>query len=320
MGSSSTQIIRFDIEPSPKPKPKKTGTVFISLELWKTAPSLRPDTQFLAEACMAGDTDAMAIRDAWRLKADRATRLIEIPSAKLEELKSHYVIYSEGVSSYGRTSKELNRTGSATDIDNFVDKAMEAYCEDPIVGRDRLLKALYKFSCWKSFEYKQQSLRNLQRQEDHAQDFVIHALEGVEGGKYAGREQFHHWLNVVYVNFGINTLNKLSREKRRLCGLAEPDPEVENGKVDAGYHCADSLSLNLYSRAQKNAEIAEQKRDRVTSALEFLSPADQAYASFLSQGLNQKDAAAAMGESVVTSRKRQTRVEKALSESDEVAA
>jgi hypothetical protein len=77
-------------------------------------------------------------------------------------------------------------------------------------------------------------------------------------------------------------------------------------EVEKGYSSSDSIAMQQWSSQQRlQTDVAE--------ALKEFDKSDQAYAAFLKAGLNQKQAAAEMDESVVTSRKREARIRKVVS-------
>jgi hypothetical protein len=78
MSSPCTPIVVDSGPESKQTQPNKNQKTKVQPNLWPTAPSLRPDTIWLAEACMEGDEEAIAMRDAWQFQTSRATRLITL--------------------------------------------------------------------------------------------------------------------------------------------------------------------------------------------------------------------------------------------------
>jgi hypothetical protein len=86
----------------------------------------------------------------------------------------------------------------------------------------------------------------------------------------------------------------------------DPDDE-EDRPVAHGYVSSEITALEQ----KRRDDLEHDLRSKIDSQLGWLPEADQAYAAFLKAGMNQKEAARAMGESVVTSRKREKRIRRA---------
>jgi RNA polymerase sigma factor (sigma-70 family) len=376
MGISTTSLtprVESDSSPS-RTTTRKNKTVI--RPTWITAPSLRPNTQFLAEGCIAGDPEAIAIRDAYRFHTSRATRITmmgrndpalsrdtlialdEIPfegtlgpkeltgensdfvpallKAMAKENGSDIqedeclVVANERAATDHEESERKSRQSAKTEktgyvvsgktvfltpaerekhFESLLDQSWAVYHPDPTNSRGHLLNTLETFAlerCENAF--KQLSMRLLDRHKDLAHDFVMHAIKQIEAEKYHAKGPFSHWIKKVFRRFADNELNNLTKERGKFVGLTDPNDEDDTAEVEQGYVSSESVAFEQYMRDERESEL----RSRIDSQLEWLPESDQAYAEFLKAGMNQNQAAAATGVSVVTARKYENRIRRAL--------
>jgi DNA-directed RNA polymerase specialized sigma24 family protein len=363
MGSNRNFNLRVEPD-SPPSQPNNHKQKDLVHAKWITAASLRPNTQRLAERCMDGDPEAIAIRDAWAFQTSRATRIITVPAddpmfgrdmtlqiegnpkvaplsfdrPRSKELDFDRSLEQEEVAIDERaepafTRKEqmkgstdtlviFRRESAGLDpkqkekaLEALLDRQMATFSKDQELHRQDLWDAVFVLAMIRAKDsYKQLSLRVAGTEEDMAHEFCLHAMNQIDEGMYSGTGLFSGWIKKVYRNFANTALNTLTKDKKKYCGLQSPDdnpdgdvPAGEGMEVQKGYVSSDQMAWQEYSREQG-------RQFDVKKALEDLSPADQAYAALLSTGLSQTDAAEGMEESVVTSRKRETRIRAALVE------
>ena len=211
------------------------------------------------------------------------------------------------MAAWEKASAGLGWEAKEASLEALLDDAMACYKADADAGWNQLWDALHTLGEYRSEAFKQQTVRLLGWGEDLTQDFVLHAWKQIENGKWIGKGPFSHWIKTVYRNLANHQLSEITAERNRTEGLS---PEPTNGEDSdkgyaTGYVYTEGVSIPLWQAAQR------QEEDMV-KALYQLPAADKAYADFLKAGLNQKEAAQKMGESVPTSRKREERIRTAL--------
>ena len=318
----ATGLDLTDDNDSPTKKIKKPK-VECAPTLWPTAPSLRPDPVRLAEACLEGDAEAIAIRDAYRFHTSKATRLVVV--AADDPMFSRVTIFvggAEGSSCQARLIPKV--TESRQTIKAQLNDAMAKYQNCAEEGVQGLWEAIHLFARHCAAAYKQEYLRTAGLQGDLTNDFTLHAMEKAQGGMFSGVKvedgievevPFDHWIETTFRNYANTELSDLTDHRKRFLEIATGDDAAKPREEVANVSSNVSAQKHQLREAQKLrlGTASDQRQSWWTDErLRELPKADQEYAAFLMQGLNQKQAAVRMEESVVTARKREQRIRAAL--------
>jgi DNA-directed RNA polymerase specialized sigma24 family protein len=211
---------------------------------------------------------------------------------------------------YARQDTKLpNVTESRQTIKIQLNSAMAKYQDNAEEGRQGIWDAIHLFARYGAESYKQQSLRLAGRGGDLISGFTLHAMEQVEAGKYSGPEPFDHWMEVVFRNYANDELSELTQEKTKKYVETPGRHSPDDSETEAGHVSSDDVSSEQKNLDSGGLRLSSWTDERLR---QLDNSADLAYAQLLMQGLNQKQAAVRMEESVVTARKREQRIRTAL--------
>ena len=284
--------------------------------MWKTAGSLRPNTEELALACMAGDEEAIAVTEEWRFQTSRATRLIVLPFD--DPSFSHVTTFKGGGGGGGTGHKDLPVAtwvrDSFDEVKTKLDKAFSCFRLDLEDTREGLWVAI-RLYCRRWTQGgrrgRQGSITHVGWEEDLVNDLTAHVFEKTKALKFDGLSSYSGWVSTVCYNFCSDYLNAFSKERDEFDGLITGEQaEAEEDRPAKGYSWGKQSSASeLFTLDRVKARLSA-KVENVIEGLD--NQADRAYARFMALGFNQKDAAFEMCESVVTARTRERRIREAL--------
>ncbi len=310
MGNSSTQDNRVDVDSSTSNSTKLN--IKVTSTMWKTADSLRPNTVELALLCMAGDEEAIAVTEAWRFQTSRATRLVVLPFD--DPSFSNVTTFGDTGGTYKRKGLAAKRVQESFDeVKAKLDTAFSSFRLDSEESCECLWTAIETYCQRFTHGLRQWSIQRAGWEEDLVNDLTAHVFEKTKASKFDGRGRYSGWVSTVCFNFCTDSLKAFSKERDEFDGLITGEQsEAEEHRPKKGRSWGRQSSGDERFTLERSEARLQGTMENVIEALE--NPADRAYARFMELGLNQKQAALEMCESVVTARKREQRVRAALQE------
>ena len=311
MGNSSKQDNRYDLDSSTLKSTKQSNKA--TPTMWKTAESLRPNTEELALACMAGDEQAIAVTEAWRFQTSRATRLVVIP---FDDPSFSHVTTFQVRSGGGGTGRKESPVAtwvqdSFDEVKAKLDTAFSFFRLDLEDTREGLWVAIRLYCRRWTQGGRQGSITHVGWDEDLVNDLTAHVFEKTKASKFDWRGRYSGWVSTVCFNFCTDSLNSFTKERDEIDGLLTGEQaEAEEDRPAKGYSWGKQSSANERFTLERSKARLQGTVESVIEGLD--NQADRAYARFMALGFNQKDAAFEMCESSVTARTRERRIREAL--------
>jgi hypothetical protein len=233
--------------------------------------SLRPD-ESLMDACVAGDPDAIAIRDSWRFQAP-VTRIAPDDPCLAETWRYQAPASAETLAARRKARSEQQRPKDTES------ELIEADAISPTLNSAQglfyaeVLRIARKLAGYKFWKYGNEAV------EEAAQDFTFRIWErlGNDGYDYEDeidlisvcKKELERWLAKKWNNYAGTEMKKYSDQRVNFVDIrAEMVNESdENCAISAGYISEAEITLQVLRRSKYDRGVRKRLDERISQVL-----------------------------------------------------